>query len=116
MSGEKINLEINNRNLSIEISKIGRQADGSAFLRYGDTIMFVSATSKKEMKEPKPFLPQLDSLHQNGSTGFYDASIFFNNEEAWAPRYQSSTYHLGHLFQSPFCYMVANGFNKRVTY
>ncbi len=65
MSGEKINLEINNRNLSIEISKIGRQADGSAFLRYGDTIMFVSATSKKEMKELKPFLPLIVDYREN---------------------------------------------------
>ena len=65
MSGETINLEINNRNLSIEISKIGRQADGSAFLRYGDTIMFVSATSKKEMKEPKPFLPLIVDYREN---------------------------------------------------
>ncbi len=65
MSGDKINLEINNRNLSIEISKIGRQADGSAFLRYGDTIMFVSATSKKEMKEPKPFLPLIVDYREN---------------------------------------------------
>jgi polyribonucleotide nucleotidyltransferase len=65
MSGDKINLEINNRNLSIEISKIGRQADGSAFLRYGDTIMFVSATSKKEMKGPKPFLPLIVDYREN---------------------------------------------------
>jgi polyribonucleotide nucleotidyltransferase len=65
MSGDVINLEINNRNLSIEISKIGRQADGSAFLRYGDTIMFVSATSKKEMKEPKPFLPLIVDYREN---------------------------------------------------
>ena len=49
MSNNKINLEINNKTLSIEIDKIGKQADGSAFLRYGDTIMFVSATSKREM-------------------------------------------------------------------
>ncbi|MBA7641006.1 Polyribonucleotide nucleotidyltransferase [subsurface metagenome] len=65
MSGETINLEINNRNLSIEISKIGRQADGSAYLRYGDTIMFVSATSKKEMREPKPFLPLIVDYREN---------------------------------------------------
>ncbi len=65
MSGDIINLEINNRNLSIEIRKIGRQADGSAFLRYGDTIMFVSATSKKEMKEPKPFLPLIVDYREN---------------------------------------------------
>lgn len=65
MSGEQINLEINNRNLSIEISKIGRQADGSALVRYGDTIMFVSATSKKEIKEQKPFLPLIVDYREN---------------------------------------------------
>ena len=57
MSDNKTSIEINNRTLSLEIDKIGKQADGSAFLRYGDTIMFVTATSKKKMKEEKPFLP-----------------------------------------------------------
>jgi polyribonucleotide nucleotidyltransferase len=55
MSDNKTSIEINNRTLSLEINKIGKQADGSAFLRYGDTIMFATATSKKEMKEKKPF-------------------------------------------------------------
>lgn len=65
MNNEKISLEINNRLLSIEIGKIGKQADGSAFLRYGDTIMFVSATSKKEVKESKPFLPLIVDYREN---------------------------------------------------
>jgi len=43
--------------MTIEIGKIGKQADGSALVRYGDTIMFCAATSKKELKEPKNFLP-----------------------------------------------------------
>jgi len=45
-----ISLEINNRTLSIEIGKIAKQADGSALLRYGDTMMLVTATSRKELK------------------------------------------------------------------
>jgi len=65
MLNEKISLEINNRLLSIEIGKIGKQADGSAFLRYGDTIMFVSATSKKEVREEKPFLPLIVDYREN---------------------------------------------------
>ena len=39
-----ISLEINNRILSIELNKIGKQADGSALVRYGDTIMLVTCT------------------------------------------------------------------------
>ncbi len=65
MLNEKISLEINNRLLSIEIGKIGKQADGTAFLRYGDTIMFVSATSKKEVGEEKPFLPLIVDYREN---------------------------------------------------
>ncbi len=62
---EKITLEINNRPLSIEIGKIGRQADGSALVRYGETIMFCTATSKKEVKEMRPFLPLIVDYREN---------------------------------------------------
>ena len=65
MSDNKTSIEISNRTLSLEIDKIGKQADGSAFLRYGDTIMFVTATSKKEMKEEKPFLPLIVDYREN---------------------------------------------------
>ncbi len=44
---ETIVLEIGSRPLSIEIGKIGRQADGSALVRLGETIMFCTATSKR---------------------------------------------------------------------
>ena len=62
---EKIILDINNRPLSIEIGKIGRQADGSALVRYGETIMFCTATSKKEVKEMRPFLPLIVDYREN---------------------------------------------------
>ncbi len=52
-----ISLEINNRTLSIELGKMGKQADGSAFVRYGETVVFVAVTSKKEPREDRPFLP-----------------------------------------------------------
>jgi len=65
MSDNKIILEINNRILSIEIDKIGKQADGSALIRYGDTIIFISATSKKEAKGKKSFLPLIVDYREN---------------------------------------------------
>jgi polyribonucleotide nucleotidyltransferase len=60
-----ISLEINNRTLSIEIGKIAKQADGSALLRYGDTMMLVTATSRKELKEGKDFLPLIVDYREN---------------------------------------------------
>lgn len=80
MSNNKIDLEINNKTLSIEIDKIGKQADGSAFLRYGDTIMFVSATSKREMMEEKPFLPLIVDYRENTYAAGKIPGGFFKRE------------------------------------
>ncbi|HEX2695610.1 MAG TPA: polyribonucleotide nucleotidyltransferase, partial [Acidobacteriota bacterium] len=75
-----ISLEINNRTLSIEIGKIARQADGSALVRYGDTIMLVTATSKKEVKEPKPFLPLIADYRENTYAAGKIPGGFFKRE------------------------------------
>jgi len=80
MSGLKINLEISNRLLTIDISKIGKQADGTAFLRYGDTIMLISATSKKEVKEEKPFLPLIVDYRENTYAAGKIPGGFFKRE------------------------------------
>jgi len=77
---DHISLEISNRTLSIEIGKIGKQADGSALLRYGDTIMFVSATSKKEAKEEKSFLPLIVDYRENTYAAGKIPGGFFKRE------------------------------------
>lgn len=80
MSTHNITLEISNRPLSIEINKIARQADGSALVRYGDTVMFVSATSKKEMDEKKPFLPLTVDYRENTYASGKIPGGFFKRE------------------------------------
>ncbi len=80
MSDQQIKVEINERTLSIEIHKIGKQADGSALIRYGDTIMFVSATSKKEAKEKKPFLPLIVDYRENTYAAGKIPGGFFKRE------------------------------------
>jgi len=80
MSEQKISIEINDRTLSVEIHKIGKQADGSALIRYGDTIMFVSATSKKEAKEKKPFLPLIVDYRENTYAAGKIPGGFFKRE------------------------------------
>lgn len=77
---ESIILEIGNRPLSIEIGKIGRQADGSALVRLGETIMFCTATSKKEVKEPKPFLPLIVDYRENTYAAGKIPGGFFKRE------------------------------------
>lgn len=80
MSNHRIEIDINNRILSVDIHKIGRQADGSALIRYGDTIMFVSATSKKEVKEAKPFLPLIVDYRENTYAAGKIPGGFFKRE------------------------------------
>ena len=75
-----ITLEINNRPLSIEIGKIGKQADGSALVRYGETIMFCAATSKKEVKEEKSFLPLIVDYRENTYAAGKIPGGFFKRE------------------------------------
>ncbi len=75
-----ISLEINKRILSIEIGKMGKQADGSAFVRYGDTVMFVTATSKKEPREDKPFLPLIVDYRENTYAAGKIPGGFFKRE------------------------------------
>jgi len=77
---ETIILEIGQRPLSIEIGKIGRQADGSALVRLGETIMFCTATSKKEVKEPKPFLPLIVDYRENTYAAGKIPGGFFKRE------------------------------------
>src|SRR4030065_2882842 len=75
-----INININNRPISIEIGKIGKQADGSALVRAGETIMFVAATSKKEVKDPKPFLPLIVDYRENTYAAGKIPGGFFKRE------------------------------------
>src|SRR5512136_1579791 len=75
-----ISLEINNRTLSIEIGKVAKQADGSALVRYGDTMMLVTATSRKELKEGKDFLPLIVDYRENTYAAGKIPGGFFKRE------------------------------------
>ena len=75
-----INIEIGGRNLSIEIGKVGRQADGSALIRYGDTILLVTATSSKEISGEKNFLPLIVDYRENTYAAGKIPGGFFKRE------------------------------------
>ncbi len=80
MSDNTITLNINNLPLTIELNKFGRQADGTAYVRYGDTIVFMSACSKKEVKEHKPFLPLIVDYRENTYAAGKIPGGFFKRE------------------------------------
>jgi polyribonucleotide nucleotidyltransferase len=47
------------RNLTAEIGKVAKQANGSVLLRYGDTVVLVTATVSKEPRQGIDFFPLL---------------------------------------------------------
>ena len=52
-----VECEFGGRTLSIETGKMAKQADGAVVVRYGETVVLVTAVSSKEPKEGINFLP-----------------------------------------------------------
>ncbi|MCK5232638.1 MAG: polyribonucleotide nucleotidyltransferase, partial [Desulfobulbaceae bacterium] len=50
-------IEIGGRTLTIETGRLAKQANGSALITYGDTVVLVTATAAKEARENVDFLP-----------------------------------------------------------
>ena len=57
MNVKSISVKVGARDLFIETGKLAKQADGSAWIRYGDTVVLVTAVSMKERKEGIDFFP-----------------------------------------------------------
>ena len=53
----KIEREFEGRNFSLEVGKVARQADGAVLVRFGDTVVLVTAVASKEAREGIDFLP-----------------------------------------------------------
>ena len=53
----KESVNIGGKELSIETGKMAKQADGSVVVRYGDTMVLVTAVANKSAREGVDFLP-----------------------------------------------------------
>ena len=54
---KSVSREIAGRNLTIETGKLAKQADGSVIVRYGDTVVLVTAVMSAQPREGGDFLP-----------------------------------------------------------
>ena len=54
---KRVEIEFHGRPLSIEVGRMAKQADGSALVRYGETVVLVTAVAAKEIKENIDFFP-----------------------------------------------------------
>ena len=53
----RVEIEVGGKPLKIETGKIAKQADGSAVVRLGDTVVLVTACFQKKPREGGDFLP-----------------------------------------------------------
>ncbi len=53
----KKSIELGDRTLTIETGKLAKQAHGSALVRYGDTIVLVTAVASEDPTEQREFMP-----------------------------------------------------------
>src|SRR5437868_2497328 len=65
MNVHKVSTMIGERELSIEIGKLAKQAHGSALVRYGDTVVLVTACAAKEPREGLDFFPLTVDYREN---------------------------------------------------
>lgn len=77
---EKISLSLGERELSIEMGRIAKQADGSALVRYGDTVVLVTAGSEVKPKEGLNFVPLTCDYREYAYAGGKIPGGFFKRE------------------------------------
>src|SRR6266498_348282 len=65
MNVHKVSTMIGERELSIEIGKLAKQAQGSALVRYGETVVLVTACAAKEPREGLDFFPLTFDYREN---------------------------------------------------
>lgn len=53
----KKSIQVGGRELSLETGRVAKQANGAVFVRYGDTVVLVTATMSKSQREGIDFLP-----------------------------------------------------------
>ncbi len=63
--------------LTIETGEIARQADGAVMVSYGDTVVLVAVTSKREVKEGQDFFPlTVDYMEKTYAAGKIPGGFF----------------------------------------
>lgn len=77
---KKVEIELNQRKLSLETGLIARQASGSVLVRYGDTVVLVAAVFDKELGADKDFLPLTVDYREPTYAGGKIPGGFFKRE------------------------------------
>jgi len=78
---EKVEMDLGGRPLSIETGRVAKQANGAAWMRYGDTVVLVAAVANKEASDV-PFFPLTVDYREKFYAGGRIPGNFFKREGA----------------------------------
>src|SRR3989454_386020 len=65
MNVHQVSAQIGGRELSIETGKLAKQADGAVIVRYGETVVLVTACAAKQPREGLDFFPLTVDYREN---------------------------------------------------
>jgi polyribonucleotide nucleotidyltransferase len=77
---QKLELPLGSHTLSIETGKVAKQADGSAVVRLGDTVVLATACAQKEPRVGVDFLPLTVDYRENNYASGKIPGGFFKRE------------------------------------
>ncbi len=76
----RVSTEIGGLEFAIEMGRLAKQADGAAFVSYGDTVVLVAACAQKEAKEGTDFFPLTVDYRENTYAAGKIPGGFFKRE------------------------------------
>jgi polyribonucleotide nucleotidyltransferase len=76
----RVSAQIGGLEFSIEMGKVAKQADGAAYVSYGDTVVLVTACAQKEAKEGVDFFPLTVDYRENTYAAGKIPGGFFKRE------------------------------------
>ena len=76
----KETITLGGRELTIESGKIAKQASGSCFITYGETVIFVAVTASKGQEEDRGFFPLSVDYREKFYASGRIPGVFFKRE------------------------------------
>src|SRR5499426_3663333 len=76
----RVSAEIGGLQFSIEMGKVAKQADGAAYVSYGDTVVLATACAEKEAREGVDFFPLTVDYRENTYAAGKIPGGFFKRE------------------------------------
>ncbi|MFQ5656974.1 MAG: polyribonucleotide nucleotidyltransferase [Candidatus Methylomirabilales bacterium] len=107
---ESIEIEIEGRKLSVTAGRVARQADGAAWVRYGDTVVLVTAVAAKQAREGIDFFPLTVDYQERAYAAGRIPGGFFKREGR--PRDQETV--AARLIDRPIRPLFPKGFRRDV--